>query len=382
VLAQVCFSNYPKSFLSQRLRAGARKTAARQIDRDEGKGLIMTRKVFWSGLLAMALAAGDGAVFAGGRDAREVWVTAQASSRVFVLKSDGALIETVSLPPGTGPHIVTFSPSGTFAYVAGMGSGKVLVLRADTRQVVSALDLGHAGTHQAKPAPDGSLLLVAQAHSGSLIKVAVNETAGTWGVVGKPLSFAAERKRPICTVFRDDGQRAYVSLLPHGLAVIDVPAMEVRAILPTDGFIACGMIKSRDGRTVTIAASGCGGHLYRLDTTTDTLTDGGALGAVDWHSFNLRGDGKVGFGTVPGGDELRIIDLEEPRARTLARLALDPTPGIGGQTVYVSLRKSGKLVIVDAHRRTVRYLDLVPPTTADIPVTCDTCVLHGVTVRR
>jgi hypothetical protein len=61
----------------------------------------------------------------------------------------------------------------------------------------------------------------------------------------------------------------------------------------------------------------------------------------------------VGFGTVPGGDELRVIDLEEPRARTLARLALDPTPGTGNdqpdaldvtdQTVYVSLRKSGKL---------------------------------------
>jgi hypothetical protein len=340
----------------------------------------------------MVLAAGDGAVFAGGQDAAEVWVTAQASSRLFILKGDGATIETVTLPPGTGPHIVTFSPSGTFAYVAGMESGKLLVLRADTRQVVSALDLGHAGTHQAKPAPGGSLLLVAQAHSSNLIKVAVNETAETWDVVGKPLSFAAQGKRPICTVFRDDGQRAYVSLFPNGLAVIDVPAMEVRTILPTDGFIACGMIKSRDGKTVTVAANGGGGHLYRLDTTTDTLADGEALGAVDWHSFNLRRDGKVGFGTVPGGDELRVIDLEGPRVRTLARLALDPTPGIGNdqpdaldvtdQAVYVSLRKSGKLAIVDANGLTVRYLDLVPPTTADIPITCDTCVLHGVTVRR
>jgi DNA-binding beta-propeller fold protein YncE len=133
---------------------------------------------------------------------------------LFILKGDGATIETVTLPPGTGPHIVTFSPSGTFAYVAGMESGKLLVLRADTRQVVSALDLGHAGTHQAKPAPGGSLLLVAQAHSSNLIKVAVNETAETWDVVGKRLSFAAQGKRPICTVFRDDGQRAYVSISP------------------------------------------------------------------------------------------------------------------------------------------------------------------------
>jgi hypothetical protein len=100
----------------------------------------------------------------------------------------------------------------------------------------------------------------------------------------------------------------------------------------------------------------------------------------------------VGFGTVPGGDELRVIDLEGLRVRTLARLALDPTPGIGNdqpdaldvtdQAVYVSLRKSGKLAIVDPNGLTVRYLDLVPPTTADIPITCDTCVLHGVTVRR
>lgn len=141
--------------------------------------------------------------------------------------------------------------------------------------------------------------------------------------------------------------------------------MEVRTILPTDGFIACGMIKSGDGKTVTVAASGSGGHLYRLDTTTDTLADAGTLGAVDWHSFNLRRDGKVGLGTVPGGDELRVVDLEGPQARTLARVALDPTPGVGNdqpdavdvtdQTVYVSLRKSGKLAIVDANRLTVRY---------------------------
>ena len=117
MLAQVCFLNYPKSFLSQRLRAGARKTAVRRNDGDEERGLIMTRRVLWGGLLAMTLATGDGAVFAGGQDAMEVWVTAQASSRLFILKGDGASIETVSLPPGTGPHIVTFSPSGTFAYV-------------------------------------------------------------------------------------------------------------------------------------------------------------------------------------------------------------------------------------------------------------------------
>jgi DNA-binding beta-propeller fold protein YncE len=136
-------------------------------------------------------------------------------------------VETVTLPTGMGPHLTTFAPSGKFAYVAGMGNGELFIIRADDRQTIQVIDFGHAGTHQAKPSPDGSFLLIAQAHLSSLIKVAADEAAESWNVVGDPVPFAPQGKRPICTVIRDDGQRAYVSLLPDGLAIVDVPTMTV-----------------------------------------------------------------------------------------------------------------------------------------------------------
>jgi DNA-binding beta-propeller fold protein YncE len=321
-------------------------------------------------------------------DAGEIWVTNQGAGRLSIL--DGSrLIETVELPPGTGPHITTFSPDGRYAYVGGMGNGDLLILRADDRQVVAALNFGRAGTHQAKPSPDGSVLLVAQVASRSLIKVAADEAAESWNAVGTVL-LAPLGKTPVCTVFRDDGQRAYVSLLPSGLAIVDVPSMGLVDVLPTDGFLACGMVKSRDGATVTLAASGGGGHIYRLDTATETLSDAGVLGAADWHSFNVSPDERTGFGTSPGSDELVVIDLTGATASTIVTLALDPTPDRGndqpdaiavrGDTIYVSLRASGKLAIVDANQRTATYLDVSPPAPFD-PATCAGCAVHGVTVR-
>ncbi len=234
---------------------------------------------------------------------------------------------------------------------------------------------------------------MAQIASSGVVKVNADERSESWTVAGPPLSFAALGKRPICTVFRDDGRRAYVSLLPDGLAIVDVAAMTLVRTLPTDGFIACGMIKSRDGKTVTIATNGTGGHVYRLDTATETLADAGTVGARDWHSFALSGDERLGVGTSPGSDELQILDVEGPTIRSLGPLPLDPTPGGGndqpdnmsvrGNTVYVSLRASGKLAIVDAKQRAVTYVDLAPPVLPGvrIPLTCDTCALHGVTLR-
>ena len=44
---------------------------------------------------------------------------------------------------------------------------------------------------------------------------------------------------PVCSVFRDDGERAYVSLRPSGIAIVDVPTMKLIDTLKTDGFVAC-----------------------------------------------------------------------------------------------------------------------------------------------
>jgi hypothetical protein len=332
-------------------------------------------------------------------DSGEVWVTSQGTDRLFIVHGQGSSIETIPVP-GIGPHIITFSPLGDYAYVSGMRNGDLTILRADDRQVVQTLHLGPTLTHQAKPSPDGSVLLVAQIASMSLIKVASNEAAESWQVGGS-LSFASLGGAPICSVFRDDGELAYVSLRPSGIAIVDVPTMTHIGTFATDGFVACGMIKSKRGRIVTVASSGGGGHIYRLDTTTDTLVDAGTLGAADWHSFNMSPNEKVGFGTSPHSDEIILADLSGPVASPIAALQLDPTLGIGndepdalsvrGNTLFVSLRASGQLAIVKVNQQTATFLQLSPPAPFN-PATCGPplpqppngqggCSIHGVTVR-
>jgi hypothetical protein len=330
----------------------------------------------------------------------ELWVTSQGTDRLFIVHGNGSSVETVPLPTGAGPHITTFSPFGDFAYVAGMGNGDLFVLKADDRQLIQRLDLGPVLTHQAKSSPDGSILLVTQIATARLIKIAVDEAAETWTVSGS-LSFTALGKAPICTVFRDDGQHAYVSLRPNGIAIVDVPTMTLLGTLPTDGFVACGMIKSKKGRIVTVASSGSGGHIYRLDTLTETLTDNGTLGAADWHSFAMSRNEKVGFGSSPGSDEIVVVDLTDPTAANLGTIALDPTPGIGndqpdafavrGDTVFASLRASGQLAIIKSNQRTARFVQLSPPAPFN-EATCGPpgpptpnmpggCAVHGVAIR-
>lgn len=323
----------------------------------------------------------------------ELWVTEQAASKVLVLRGqpDHPQIETIDLPAGTGPHITTFSPDRRYAYVSGMGNGDLVVINALSHQIEATLHLGPAATHQAKSSPDGLFLFVAQVATQRLVKVVANEASHTWTVANsisfKPLSLA-----PVCTIFRNDGQRAYVSLKPTGLAIVDVTSMEIVKTLPVAGFIACGMVKSTDGRSVTIASSGGGGHIYRLDTASEQLADLGALGASDWHSFNMTADGAVGVGSEPTADEVRVINLGGTTATTIAVVPLDPTPGpandepdaigISGQTAWVSLRMSGKLAVIDLARLTVlTYLDLAPAAPSINPTNCAGCALHGVTVR-
>jgi len=189
------------------------------------------------GRLAIVLVLGFNASVVAGTaqqsDSGELWVTSQGTDRLFIVHGQGSSIETI-LVPGIGPHIITFSPLGDYAYVSGMRNGDLSILRADDRQVVQTLHLGPTQTHQAKPSPDGSVLLVAQLASMRLIKVAADEAAESWQAVAS-LSFAPLGKAPVCSVFRDDGARAYVSLRPSGIAIVDVPTMSHVRTTPSRG---------------------------------------------------------------------------------------------------------------------------------------------------
>jgi hypothetical protein len=334
---------------------------------------------------------------------KELWVTSQGSGLIFIRNFENlSPIDEIRLPSGAGPHIVTFH-SPDFAYVGGMTDGKVYVIDADTRQVAYSAQLAPTLVHQVKVSPDGATALVSILGIRTITKLSVDEPNRSWAI-GSSLDIgAATGKAPVCTVFRADSRRAFVSLNPSGIAVVDVPSMTLLSQIPTDGFIACGMIKS-DANHVVIASSGSGGHIYTLDMATETLTDRGVVGAASWHSLAITPDGTRGFGSSPLSDEVIVIDLTTTPVTKVAALRFDQVPGVGnnqpdafgggepnyGNVLPVGLRAAGNVAVVNAHNLELRSIvNLAPPAPFN-PMTCGPvgaptgaggCAVHGVTPR-
>ena len=329
---------------------------------------------------------------------KELWVTHQRDNTISVLSFPaGKLLDQFSLPDGTRPHITTFH-SDAYAYISGMGNGTLSIVDARSRQLVRTLTFGPALCHQGKVSPDGTTMLVSVVSTRTLYKVAVDEANLSWTPTGS-VEFPAG-KPPVCTVFSADSQRAYVSTMMDGIVIVDVPSMRILGTLPTDGFVACGMIKpSADADHAVVASGGNGGHIYTLDMTNDTLEDRGTLGAMSWHSFNMTADEALGFGTSPNSDEVVIIDLTTDPVTNLGTIALQPLPGTGNNqpdavgggepivngTLPVTLRGSGRLALVNTITgRIKRFIELAepsPPGTFN-PMNCNDCSVHGVSVRR
>jgi DNA-binding beta-propeller fold protein YncE len=333
----------------------------------------------------------------------ELWVTSQGGNVLFIRHfEDLSPIGQIDLPAGAGPHIITFH-TPDFAYVGGMTDGNVYVIDANARQVVQTLNVAPTLAHQVKVSPDGSTALVAIIGIKRLTKLDVDEANRHWSIDASLDVGAATGKAPVCTVFRADGKRAFVSLNPSGIAIVDVPTMTYIGQIATDGFIACGMIK-QDPDHVVIASTGGGGHIYTLDMNTETLTDRGVLGAASWHSFNMTADGTRGFGSSPMSDEVIIIDLTTAPVRNLGSIRFDQVSGVGnnqpdafggGEAIYgnvlpVGLRAAGNVAIVNANNLEVRTLVNLEPPAPFNPMTCGPvgpptgpggCAIHGVTPR-
>jgi DNA-binding beta-propeller fold protein YncE len=335
---------------------------------------------------------------------KELWVTSQGENVIFIRNfEDLSAVDQISLPSGAGPHIITFH-TPDFAYVGGMTDGNVYVIDANARQVVQTLHVAPTLAHQVKVSPDGATALVSIISTKRVTKLFVDEANRSWSL-GPSLNIGlVTGKAPVCAVFRADGQRAFVSLNPSGIAVVNVPAMTYVRFIATDGFIACGMIKL-DADHVVIASSGGGGHIYTLDMTTETLTDRGVLGAFSWHSFNMTADGARGFGSSPLSDEVIVMDLTTTPVTKLGAILFDQVPGRGknqpdafggGEPIYgnvlpVGLRAAGNVALVNAHNLELRTLvNLEPPAPFNL-MTCGPlagpptgpggCAVHGVTPR-
>jgi DNA-binding beta-propeller fold protein YncE len=314
----------------------------------------------------------------------EIWVTAQNASELKILLGMGG-IETVALPAGAGPHTISFSPDGSYAYVSNLGNGDLVVVRAEDRQIVATLDLGTTFTHHTKPSPDGSIVLSANPVTGILTKIAADEEGETWTPVGSLNLLAVTGRGPVCVAFRPDGARAYVSLFgaAGGIALVDVPTMAVLGTWPTVGSVSgCGLANSNDGRTIFLNSAGGTGHFYRLDTATDTLTEDTGYGpiGVNLHGLVITANEKHAYVAAVGTDEVKVLNLNGNEVSTIS---LDWRPGISdvpdsmarrGSNIYVTLRFAGQVARIKAQTGTVDYIDVAPPATTG-------WAIHGIAVR-
>jgi DNA-binding beta-propeller fold protein YncE len=324
----------------------------------------------------------------------EIWVLAQDASEIHVLHGAGST-ETIALPAGTGPHEIDFSPSGRFAYVANVDDASMRVFRVSDRAEVAIFDLGaggtgDVGTHQARPSPDGSVVLVAQIPARKLYKIAADEVNEQWALVDV-LDFDPLGAGPVCTAFSADGQRAYVSVGPptHGVAVVDVATMSFvqdagdDGLIATEGNVQCGLVNSKHPGLVYVDSWGADqtqGHFYALDTDTHELTEITSFPALDMHGFALSSNERWAFAAERGSDLVRKVDLWNPTA-VPASIAADPRPGIAdrpdklaarGNTVYVPLRAEGSVLVINGNQeRIMRVIRLVAPSAN---------ALHGIAV--
>lgn len=319
-------------------------------------------------------------------DQSELWVLAQDRSEIKVVR-DQALVDTIKLPTGTNPHLLEFSPSGKYAYIAGLGNGNLLIMRI-TDRVTKTLNVGTGGAHYAKATPDGTAVLLVQqptttSSANRVIKVVANEASETW-TEGASLALPGVAD---CVVFRPDGQRAYVTLR-DGIAVVDVATMTLVKTLATSGRPACGFAAIPGiPAKFFVTSNGQGGRLYTLDTGSDILYDlEYTFNAFNLHVPAVSADGTKLYITDRGdrGTEIRaedvlyVVDLKcaVPACQTPPTITIDPRPGTGdrmdgvvvqGNTVYIAFRAAGKLAMMDSGTQAVTYMDLVPPSSVALP---------------
>ena len=316
----------------------------------------------------------------------EIWVTAQNTNELKILLGMGS-IETVVLPAGAAPHTISFSPDGSYAYVSNLGNGDLIVVRADDRQIVAALDLGATFTHATKASPDGAVLLSANpSQPESSPRSQRTKQAETWTPVASLSLAAATGRGPVCVTFRPDGARAYASLFgaAGGIAIVDVPTMTLVGTLPTAGSVSgCGLVSSNDGHTIFLNSAGGTGHFYRLDTWSDTLTEDPSYGPIgfDLHGLAVTANEKTAYITARGvADEIKVLNLSGTDVNTIL---IDPRPGMAdrpdslarkGSNLYVTVRFSGQVARIKTQTGSVEYIDVAPPATTGYAV-------HGIAVR-
>jgi YVTN family beta-propeller protein len=230
--------------------------------------------------------------------------------------------------PVPDPYNLYFSPDGKAAVVMAERDHRVDFRDPTTWQLISSVEVAHAGVNHADFTPDGQTMLASCEFSGWVVRIdlATRQITGEVQVGGEPIDV---RSSP-------DGSVFYVANHVKnggGVSVIDPATMAELAFIPTGGG-AHGLYPSRDG-TKLYATNRNAGSVSVIDFTTRqvvatwTIPGGGSpdMGGVSADGTQLWVSGRYDnvvyvFDTASGGLLAKIPVGHGPHG-----LAYFPQPG-------------------------------------------------------
>lgn len=225
----------------------------------------------------------------------EVWVPNQANDQVAIVQPETwQVLATVDVNTGTTfksakPHIVTFSPSSKYAYVANVGAvantNNVTVIRTSDRKVVAQIPTARTA-HTAMPSNNGKRVWVLNTEVHLITEITADEGAETWAI-SRTIEL---RTRPILVAFTANDAYAYVTLGGDNqnfgaVAVLDVASGKVVKTLET-GRAALAAVLSRDRSRIF---ANVGFHMLNAPDMNER-----------WFVFNPRDHSLVRQGALSG----------------------------------------------------------------------------------
>ena len=184
-----------------------------------------------------------------------------------------------SIPVGSAPDQVAFSPDGRLAYVSNILSWTVSVIDTATLTVVATIGGVGAGANTVCVSPDGSRVYVGSHWNG----VSVIDTNSNTVIANLPLN--SPNGPVVAMALTPDGTKLYVtdrhhsSQTPNNVWVVNTATNSVEARISVDAGFDGGLVVSSDG-AILYASAATNNTVLAIDTATNQIITAISVGQV------------------------------------------------------------------------------------------------------
>lgn len=239
---------------------------------------------------------------------------------------------------GKRPHMVFFNSEQTYAIISNVATGHIYFMDADSKELVSSIRMGKdgdemRGAHAAIPAPDSSMVIVA--NHKKLERIDTDYANNNYSYnpdAAINLAEMEDETHPdnwiVCPIFTTDSRYVFATLRGGGLYAIDVKSspMEIVASFGNDQINpnGCGGATDQEGSTMYInSGGGTGGHplgsdvyafeLSGLSDDPPSVSEPERIlsreGFVDSHGMLLTKNDRYLWTTDRAANLIEIIDV-------------------------------------------------------------------------